>query len=78
MPMVSLTRSGFPRLILSKHRKVIRAGGPRAEGLVKVYLSLFSFYKILVEKTGKASIKEIVGAYEPRVPFLGLLPTLQR
>lgn len=61
MPLVSLTRSGrnkarsalLPvsrRIILSKHRKVIRRGGDRAFGLVRVYLSLFSFYKLIVVK----------------------------
>lgn len=39
-PLVSLTASGFPRIILPKHRKVIRRGGPRAEALVRVYLTV--------------------------------------
>jgi hypothetical protein len=39
---VSLTRSGFPRIIPKHHRQQMRRRDERADLLVKVYLSFFS------------------------------------
>lgn len=44
---VSLTRSGYPRIIPAFHRKKIYAKDDRADQLVKVYLSFFSLNRII-------------------------------
>lgn len=45
---VSLTRIGLPRIIPSFHRKVIRRGDPQSDVIIKVYLSFFSLYRIIL------------------------------
>lgn len=39
---LSLTRSGYPKIIPSFHRKMIRKKDEKADQLVKIYLSYFS------------------------------------
>lgn len=44
---VSLTRSGFPRIIPAHHRRLMLARDDRADRLVKCYLSWFSLAKLI-------------------------------
>jgi len=44
-PRCSLTRQGIPRIILPKHRKILRSGGPESVVVARWYLSLFGFYR---------------------------------
>lgn len=44
---VSLTRSGYPRIIPAFHRQMIRRHDSKADQLVRVYLSFFSISKII-------------------------------
>lgn len=44
---ISLTRSGYPRIIPAYHRQVIKKGGDRADALVQMYLSFFSLTKCI-------------------------------
>lgn len=60
---VSLTRSGYPRLIPKHHRFVMYKHDDRADRMVQFYLSLFSIYRIIevgkkVNRSTFASIKE--------------------
>lgn len=45
---VSLTRSGFPRIIPTRHRHIIQCGNDRSDYLVRLYLSWFSLSRIIV------------------------------
>lgn len=44
---ISLSRSGIPRIIPSHHRRMICVRDQKADMLVKWYLSIFSFSKII-------------------------------
>lgn len=44
---ISLTRSGYPRIIPSFHRLKIGKGDDEADRLVRMYLSFFSLYKVI-------------------------------
>lgn len=68
-PPVSLTRSGMPRIILKNHRKVISKINERSFNLVRIYLSLFSFYKLIVVET-KPDFSKIEGSYSGKSPGL--------
>lgn len=46
--MVSLTRSGLPRIIPSFHREVIRRRDDRADAVVRMYLSWCSLSKVVL------------------------------
>lgn len=59
---ISLTRRGYPRIIPRHHRLIILRHDDRANLLVKLYLSLFSFYSII--EIGKRISKE-KGDYNP-------------
>jgi len=56
--MVSLTRSGCPRIIPSLHRHHIRLGQERGDRLVKLYLSWFTL-SVLIELCKKFSSKTL-------------------
>lgn len=58
-PRCSLTREGLPRIILTKHRKIIRKGGPEAEKVVRLYLTLFGFYRTYINKTSRPDLTQI-------------------
>lgn len=60
--LVSLTKSGYPRIIPSFHRRLIMEKGPRSGLLVKLYLSAFSINKIilLAPKITKSTFASIV------------------
>lgn len=45
---ISLTRTGYPRIIPSYHRRMIRKRDDKADRLVQMYLSFFAFSKIIV------------------------------
>ena len=53
---VSLTRSGYPRIIPSFHRILIYKRDDRSDQLVQLYLSLFSMYRIV--EIGKKITKD--------------------
>lgn len=84
---VSLTRTGFPRIIPRHHRYLIHVGDDRADALVRLYLSLFSFYSLieigkrLSQETFK-TIKTPVGNIDSVVEFVNEVkasfPTLIR
>lgn len=59
---VSLTRSGFPRIISSYHRRLIYRRDDRADTIVQVYLSFFSLSKIILvaKRVNKATFKSII------------------
>lgn len=44
---ISLTRSGYPRIIPFFHRLKIGKGDDEADRLVRMYLSFFSLYKVI-------------------------------
>jgi len=82
---VSLTRSGYPRIIPAFHRKMIYAKDDRADLLVKVYLSFFSLnriirlakavsfngtFKSIVEPTDLGSASEWCGELRPTLSRL--------
>lgn len=46
-PMVSLTRTGLPRVIPANHRKVIRSGSERSYEMIGVYPITFRIYQII-------------------------------
>lgn len=61
--MVSLTRSGYPRIIPAHPRRMMRQRDEKADKLVKLYLSWFTLSKIIllakpVSKDTLASIRE--------------------
>lgn len=60
--MVSLTRAGYPRIIPSFHRNMIKKGDDRADRLVQLYLSFFTISKIieLAKKVSSSTFKSIV------------------
>jgi len=55
----SLTKGGLPRIILTKHRKIIRKGGPEAVSVIRCYLTLFGFYRTFVDLRKVANLKTI-------------------
>jgi len=59
---ISLTRSGYPRIIPAYHRHVIMLGGDRADGLVRMYLSFFSLTKVipLAKRVSKETFSSII------------------
>lgn len=59
MPMVSLTKKGLPRLIPAYHRKVIRRGDSRSRVIVRLYLTAFSFYRVIGFR-GSANVSSII------------------
>lgn len=58
---ISLTRSGYPRIIPPYHRKVIAVGDDRADDLVRMYMSFFSLTKVipLAKKVSKSTFESI-------------------
>lgn len=58
-PRCSTTRRGLPRIILSKHRKIIRECGPDAITTVRCYLTLFGFYRTYIDTKKVANLKAI-------------------
>lgn len=63
---VSLTWSGYPRIIPSFHRRMMYRKDDRADMLVKIYLSFFSLAKIieLAKKVTKKTFKSIVSPWD--------------
>lgn len=63
---VSLTRSGYPRIIPSFHRQIIRRKDERADLVVKVYLSFFSLSKVicLAKKIDKSTFSSIIQPWD--------------
>lgn len=59
---ISLTRSGYPRIIPAYHRKVIAVGDDRADDLVQMYMSFFSLTKAipLAKRVSQDTFKSIV------------------
>lgn len=59
---VSLTRSGYPRIIPSFHRRWILRKDDRADIFVQLYLSFFSLSKILVlaKRVRKSTLTSII------------------
>jgi len=58
-PRCSLTRQGIPRIILSKHRKVIRLGSTESETVARWYLTLFGFYRTYVNIKKRPNLSPI-------------------
>lgn len=60
--MVSLTRSGIPRIIPAYHRHVIRRRDDRADKLVQLYLSWFGLSRLikLAKPVSKVTFESIV------------------
>lgn len=56
---VSLTRSGYPRIIPSFHRKMILRKDDRADVLVRLYCSFFSL-AVLVKRADKKLFEPII------------------
>ena len=63
---VSLTRSGYPRIIPSFHRFMIYVKDDKADLLVKVYMSFFSLSKFieLAKKVARGTFKSIVSPWD--------------
>ena len=59
---LSLTRTGIPLIIPPNHRAMIRRRDSKADRLVKWYLSLFSFSKVitLATKVKKSTFQSII------------------
>lgn len=57
-PLVSLNRSGLPRIIPSNHRKIIGKDSPRAQYLIRCYLTILSFYRV-IDARGSVSLDSI-------------------
>lgn len=59
---VALTRTGYPVIIPSYHRKMIRKRDEKADRLVQLYLSFFSFSKVIIaaKRLSKETFKSIV------------------
>lgn len=59
---ISLSRSGYPRIIPAYHRHVIMLGGDRADDLVKLYMSFFSLTKAipLAKRVSQSTFDSIV------------------
>lgn len=66
---VSLTRSGLPRCIPTFHRRLIAERTDRSENLVRMYLSFFSLYKVIL--IGKKQSYDYISIVSPpsRSPF---------
>lgn len=84
---LSLTRTGYPRILPRHHRFLMRVGDDRADTLVQLYLSLFSFYSLIeigkrLSKETFKTIKSPVGDIDSVVNFLSEVkasfPTLIR
>lgn len=60
--MVSLTRSGFPRIIPAFHRRKMKVGDEEADRLVQTYLSFFAMYRLveMARPVSKETFKTIV------------------
>jgi len=63
---VSLTRSGYPRIIPSFHRRFLYRKDEKADMLVKIFLSFFSLYRIveLAKKVDKSTFKSIISPWD--------------
>lgn len=63
---VSLTRSGYPRIIPSFHRRMMYKKDDRADQLVQIYLSFFSLAKIieLAKKVDKGTFASMVNPWK--------------
>ena len=74
---VSLTRSGYPRIIPSFHRHMIRRKDEKADRLVKLYLSIFSLSRIitLAKPVGKHTFSSIVSPPIDMVWWSWLVPS---
>lgn len=59
---VSLTRSGYPRIIPLNHRRLILRKDDRADIFVQLYLSFFSLSKIIVlaKRVRKSTLTSII------------------
>jgi hypothetical protein len=63
--MVSLTRTGLPRVIPANHRKVIRSGSERSYEMIGAYPITFRIYQIIDCKR-IVDTTSIVGPIESR------------
>lgn len=59
---ISLTRSGYPRIIPSYHRHVIMKGDNRSDDIVQMYMSFFSLTKAipLAKRVSQDTFKSII------------------
>lgn len=77
--MVSLTKSGLPRIIPSHHRRMIMRRDDKADGLVKLYLSWFSLAKVILlsKKVSKETFEPITAVMRPNQEYLRLLKEIK-
>ena len=63
---VSLTRSGYPRIIPSFHRRMIYVKDDKADIVVKLYVSFFSLSKCieLAKKVNASTFKSIISPWD--------------
>lgn len=72
MVPVSLTRGGLPRWILQRHRNMMRVGHPEEGKWVRIYLTLFGLYKLIIVPQ-PISVSSILDerVFRPFSPFTG-------
>lgn len=72
---VSLTRSGYPRLIPAHHRRMIYRRDAKADMLVRLYLSWFSLSKLvrLSKRVSRATFSSIITEIADQAPVLSIL-----
>lgn len=78
---VSLTRTGYPRIILSYHRRMIRKKDSKSDKLVQWYLSIFSISRaVLLAKRRSYKMFDTMldkGSTDSYLAVMKLLPKLR-